>query len=380
MKKLITFTVISLLMSGCNNAPYAHIQQNDASTVLALSEQVSVQNLFKNHFKIGTSLSHDQISDSSTRELVKKHYNAVTAENAMKWEVIHPKANVYDFKVADKLTDFAQANNISVLGHTLIWHSQTPDWIFENSDGSQVSREVLLNRMEEHINTVAGRYKNRVSAWDVVNEALNEDGSYRQSQWFNIIGEDYIEQAFIMAAQAAPNAKLYYNDYNLFAPQKRQGVIKIVKNLQSKGIRIDGIGLQGHYGLDYPKLSDLQDSIQAYAELGVDVMITELDLTVLPTRNTGADISNTFQYSKELDPYPNGLPPVMAEKLAQRYEDIFSILNKHKSKISRVTFWGISDADSWKNNWPVQGRTDYPLLFDRNMKLKPFVTSLPKAE
>ena len=384
MKKMIFISVISaaviaLIMAGCSNPSQV------TATASPSYSQAGIHTGFKDNFMIGTALSASAILERnhSTLNLVKREFNAVTAENVMKWELIHPKPNVYDFKAPDKLVDFAEQNNLFLVGHTLVWHHQRPDWIFENRNGSKVSRETLLSRMEEHINTVAGRYQNRIDAWDVVNEALNDDGSLRESLWYKIIGEDYIEQAFIMAAKAAPNAKLYYNDYNLFEPAKRDGAIKLIKNLQAKGIKIDGIGLQGHYGLYYPDLNQLEDSIKAFTKLGIDIFISELDITVLPLpngENQGADISVDIKIEDKLNPYPRELPKVVKAKLAERYQEIFAVFNKYKSDISRVTFWGISDADTWRNDWPVKGRTDYPLLFDRTMNKKPFVDSLSLAK
>ena len=384
MKKIISASIISaaaisLTIIGCSNPSQV------IATPSLTDTQAGIHNDFKDKFMIGTALSADAILEKnhSTLNLVKREFNAVTAENVMKWELIHPKPNVYDFKAPDKLVDFAEQNNLFLIGHTLIWHHQRPDWIFENRNGSKTSRETLLKRMEEHINTVAGRYQNRIDAWDVVNEALNDDGTLRESSWYKIIGPDYIEHAFIMAAKAAPNAKLYYNDYNLFEPAKRDGAIKLIKNLQAKGIKIDGIGLQGHYGLYYPDLNQLEDSIKAFAKLGIDIFISELDITVLPLpngENQGADISVDIEIEDKLNPYPHQLPSVVQAKLAERYQEIFAVLNKHKNSINRVTFWGISDAHTWRNDWPVKGRTDYPLLFDRAMNKKAFVARLPTAK
>ena len=252
---------------------------------------------------------------------------------------------------------------------------------FQNKAGTDATRDELLSRMKEHINTVAGRYGEDIGAWDVVNEALNEDGSMRDSKWRQIIGDDFIAKAFEFSALAAPNSKLYYNDYNLFKPEKREGVIKLVKQLQAKGIRIDGIGIQGHYALDYPDLQQLEDSIVAFAALGVDVMLTELDVSVLPfpdEENQGADISLDIELQDKYNPYPNGLPNDVNEQLAQRYHEIFALLAKHKEKIGRVTFWGVHDGQTWRNGWPMSGRSDYPLFFDRNLTLKSFVADLPK--
>ena len=373
MKKMITVTILWLSLLGCKHSN--PLTADDRATGQGLHET------FAGHFMIGTALSEPQIlgADSSARKLVKKEFNAVTPENVMKWELIHPKPESYDFVAADALANYAAENNLFLLGHTLVWHAMTPKWVFEKKDGSAVSREVLLNYMQEHIRTVAGRYQGQVDAWDVVNEALNEDGSLRESPWYTIIGDDYIERAFTLAAQTAPNTALYYNDYNLFEPAKRAGAIKLIKRLQAKGIRVDGIGIQGHYGLDYPDLDEFEQSIIEFAALGIDVVISELDITVLPfpkKENQGADISMKVKLKAELNPYTKGLPAVIERQLGKRYEELFAVLNRHQDKISRVSFWGVCDANTWRNDWPVKGRTDYPLLFDRDMKKKPFASRL----
>lgn len=388
MKLLISLLAISLIVTACNIPTSSDSQYDGTNSFFKSSstaQEASIHANFSEHFMIGTAVSAKQISgsDRSTLNLVIKEFNAITPENVMKWELIHPKPNIYDFKAADELVNFAEQNDIFLVGHTLVWHQMTPDWIFKDETGENVSREVLLNRLEQHINAVAGRYKNRVDAWDVVNEALNDDGSLRESNWLKIIGDDYIELAFRMAAKAAPNAKLYYNDYSLANPKKRNGAIRLIKNLQSKGVKIDGIGLQGHYGLTWPSLHQLEDSIEAFAALGIDIFISELDISVLPRENgenQGADISINIEIEDKLNPYPRRLPPVIEAKLARRYYEIFAVLNKHRDSISRVSVWGLSDGNSWLNDWPVKGRTDYPLLFDRQMNKKSFVSSLHLAK
>jgi endo-1,4-beta-xylanase len=277
------------------------------------------------------------------------------------------------------LVEFCAANDIFLTGHTLVWHQQTPDWVFEDRDGNPASRELLLERLEEHINTVIGHFKGAVPSWDVVNEALNEDGSMRPTKWQQIIGDDFVEKAFEFAHKADPRAKLYYNDYNLYKPEKRAGVLRLVKSLQDKGIPVHGIGMQGHYGLTHPAdLTQIEDSILAFSGLG-DVMITELDMTVLPSpdkADEGADISIDLELKARYNPYTGGLPVGVQATQDQRFLDIFGIFLKHQDRISRVTFWGVNDAQSWRNDWPMRGRTDYPLLVDRNNTLKPVVYKL----
>jgi endo-1,4-beta-xylanase len=262
---------------------------------------------------------------------------------------------------------------MAVIGHSLIWHSQTPAWVFQDERGNPASRDVLLGRMREHIFTVVGRYKNRIKGWDVVNEALNEDGTLRPSLWLKIIGEDYLLKAYQFAHEADPKAELYYNDFSLENAPKRQGAIALIKRLQAGGIPLKAVGLQGHYKLNWPSDADLDATISAFASLGVNVNITELDIDVLPSASASvsADISRKSEPAASLNPYPDGLPDSVQGELATRYAALFSTFLRHRGEIGRVTFWGVTDGGSWLNNWPIQGRTSYPLLFDRAGKPKP---------
>ncbi|MFC4874369.1 endo-1,4-beta-xylanase [Negadavirga shengliensis] len=313
--------------------------------------------------------------------MIKTHFNSIVAENVMKSGPLQRREGEFDFSLADRFVEFGEDNEMHITGHTLIWHSQAPNWFFTDSQGNDVSREVLIQRMENHIKTVVGRYKGRVKGWDVVNEAILDDGSYRKSKFFEIIGEEFIPLAFQFAHEADTEAALYYNDYSMSNPGKRQGVISMVKKLQEEGLKIDGIGMQGHVGLDYPSLQEFERSIVAFSDLGVEVMVTELDITVLPSprANQGAEVSTNFTYQEKINPYKEGLPDSVSEALTERYLDFFKLFIKHQDKISRVTTWGVADHHSWKNNWPVRGRTDYPLLFDRNYQPKPMVSRLVEA-
>jgi endo-1,4-beta-xylanase len=227
--------------------------------------------------------------------------------------------------------------------------------------------------MKKHIFAVVGRYKGKIKGWDVVNEAIMENGELRDSPWRKIIGDDFMEKAFEWAHKADPDAELYYNDYNMFHKGKVERVVKLVKDMQAKGIKISGVGLQGHWGLDYPTLDELKAALDAFSQLGVKIMITELDMDILPSpsKYTGAEISTNFELRKELNPYPDVLPDSMQTVEANRYAEFFNIFNDYKDKISRVTFWGVNDTYSWRNNWPVRGRSAYPLLFDKNFNPKP---------
>jgi len=212
----------------------------------------------------------------------------------------------------------------------------------------------------------------------VVNEALDEDGKLRESPWKRIIGEDYLLKAYQFAHEADPQAELYYNDYSLENGPKRAGAIALIKKLQTQGVHITGIGLQGHYKMDWPEPQQVDETIETFSKLGVKVMITELDLDVLPpaTGSQAAEVSLNFALRAELNPYTNGLPDSVQQKLTQRYADLFAVFAKHHDRVSRVTFWGVTDRDSWLNNWPVKNRTAYPLLFNRDGRPKPAFTAV----
>jgi endo-1,4-beta-xylanase len=351
--------------------------------VVSCSQTPQLKEVYKDYFYIGTALNRNQIfgKDTSAADLITGQFNSITPENILKWYAVHPEPDRYDFEASDRMVALAQKNDMFVVGHTLVWHSQTPRWVFRDSSGSAVDRETLLKHMKNHIFTVAGRYKGQIHGWDVVNEAIEDDGSLRKSPWLNSIGEDYIQKAFEYAREADPDAELYYNDYSMYKPGKVKGVVKLVRSLQEKGVRVDGIGLQGHWGLGYPSLEELETSIVAYAELGAKVMITELDVSALPNPYDyrGADVAQNFELKKKLNPYPEGLPDSVQTRLAERYAELFALFIKHSDTISRITFWGVDDGHSWKNNFPVRGRTDYPLLFDRQCQPKPAFFAVIKA-
>ncbi|MBN1567826.1 MAG: endo-1,4-beta-xylanase [Acidobacteria bacterium] len=345
----------------------------------AVLAQNSLKDAFKNHFRIGAALNPAYFTetDAAGAALVKKHFNTITPENHMKWEMIHPRPDAgpagYNFENADKYVQFGEKNGMFIIGHCLVWHSQVPRSVFQDAEGKSIERAALLERMREHIHTVVGRYKGRVHGWDVVNEALNEDGTLRKSPWLNIIGEDYIARAFEYAHEADPQAELYYNDYNLEYEAKRNGAIELVKKLLQQGIKITAIGTQSHDKLDRPTAQQHDETLQAFKQLGVKVVVTELDVDLLPavTRQPTADVSMRARATAASNPYTAGLPDEMQKALAKRYAEIFAVFLKHKDVITRVTFWGVTDRDSWLNNFPAPGRTNYPLLFDRENNPKP---------
>ncbi len=357
---------VSLFLTGSN-----HVRTNN----------ITLRNALNSHFYIGTALNISQITgkDESAMQVVKDQFNAIVAENCMKSGMIQREEGNFDFEFADQFVDFGEQNDMFITGHTLIWHSQAPRWFFTDKEGNEVSKEVLTQRMRDHIFTVVGRYKGRVDTWDVVNEAINDDGSYRKSKFYQILGKDFIKLAFEFAHEADPEAQLYYNDYSMSNPGKRGGVVAMVKDLQSQGVKIDGIGMQGHIGLKHPSIDEFEKSIVAYADLGVKISITELDLSVLPSpwdQDGGADVASNFDYEKKMNPYSEGLPDDVNKEFSDRYVSFFRLFVNHAEKIDRVTLWGVNDGNSWKNGWPIRGRTDYPLLFDRNNAPKAVVNNI----
>jgi endo-1,4-beta-xylanase len=315
--------------------------------------------IYADHFEIGFAARQSFWLD----EPLLAHFNTVTPENMMKWEAIHPRLGVYTFGNADYLVKYAEDNGMNVVGHTLVWHSQTPDWVFTDENGNDLSREELLARMEDHIKTVVGRYKGRIKGWDVVNEAVEQNpvtGKWelRDSKWKQIIGDDFIEYAFKFAHEADPEAELYYNDYSATDPGKRDAIYNMVKGLLDKGIRVDGIGMQGHWDMGYPGPQQIKEAIELYSSLGVKVHITELDISV-------------FAWNDRSNPYRSGLPEEVSARLAERYTQVFRVFKEYSDVIDRVTLWGVKDNHSWKNNFPVSGRSDYPLLFDSRGQAKP---------
>lgn len=330
----------------------------------------SLKNVFKNDFAIGTALNNAQIEerDTASARLVPQQFNTVTPENIMKAEVLHPEWDRYNFDMADKLVAYAKKNNMTVNAHTLIWHSQLPPFVRRMKDADSV-RQYLTT----HIQTVASRYDGKVYSWDVVNEALNEDGTMRKSIFLDKLGDDFVTEAFRVAQKAAPNTKLYYNDYNIEQPKKRAGAIALIKKIQAAGVRIDGVGIQGHWHLNRVPYADIEQSIKEFAALGIDVMFTELDISVLPNPQNivGADVNQRAEYEAKSNPYTKGLPDSVQTALGNDYATLFSLFLKYKDNISRITFWGVNDGQSWLNGFPVRGRTNYPLLFDRQFQPKP---------
>jgi endo-1,4-beta-xylanase len=349
----------------------------------------TLKDVYKDAFLVGAAVNPSITSgrDKVSQDIVLKHFNAITPENVLKATSVNPQPGVYNFGPADDYVAFGEKNKMFIVGHTLVWHNQVPSWFFTNAAGKPNTKEEQIERLRSHIEAVAGRYAGRINGWDVVNEVIDNDGSYRNSNWVNAFGsgDTLVKYAFMFAAKYAPNTELYYNDFNAWRPSKRDAIVRMVKMLQKENIRIDGVGMQGHWGLNYPKNKYIEDAIDAYAACGVKVMITELDVDVLPLSKEGQIAGWAANADKQLqleefeiflDPYKNGLPDSIQDLLTKRYAELFSIFYKRRDKIARVTLWGIHDGASWKNGSPIPNRTNYPLLWDRQYKPKPALNAV----
>lgn len=348
-------------------------------SVSSSSVKNSIGDAYKDKFDIGTAMNLAQVhgEDQKSVKIIEDNFTAIVPENLMKSMFMQPEEGKFFFDDADKFVQFGLDHGKFITGHVLIWHSQAPDWFFVDKEGKDVSPEVLKQRMKTHIHTIVSRYKGKIKGWDVVNEAIMEDGSYRKSKFYEILGEEFIPLAFKYAHEADPNAELYYNDYNEWYEGKRGTVKKLIRDLKKRGLRIDAIGMQGHFQIDTPTLAEYEATIKDYIEEGVNVSVTELDLSPLPSPwGTSANIADTQEYQDRMNPYKGGLPKEMELKWNAYLVDFFKLLLKYENHVDRVTFWGVSDVDSWKNDFPIKGRTDYPLIFDRNYQPKPVVQEL----
>jgi endo-1,4-beta-xylanase len=349
-------------------------QATKLSAASKAAEQTGLKTAFKDNFLIGTALNvgHTKNENPRITALIRKEFSSITPENCMKWGVLRNAQGEWNWADTDAFVNFGSEHQLHMVGHTLVWHSQIQDEVFKNADGSYISKAALQKKMEQHISTLAGRYKGKLAAWDVVNEAVGDDNKMRESHWYNIMGEDFIYNAFALAHEVDNKAHLMYNDYNNEQPEKREATLAMLKRLQKRGAPIHGLGIQAHIGLQDPPIEEIEKSIIEYAKLGLRVHFTELDVDVLPSiwKLPVAEISTRFEYTPERDPYTKGLPQEVEDQLAKRYEDLFKVFIKHSDKIDRVTFWGVSDDSSWLNGFPIRGRTNYPLLFDRKQEPK----------
>lgn len=347
----------------------------------------TLRDAFADDFLVGTAIDYGELRDttSALHELIRSEFSAIVCENSMKASFTEPREGHFNFAGGDAVVNYAQRNGQVVTGHCLIWHSQCPAWMFgPDSTSRPVDREILIRRMRNHIYGVCRHYRGKVKGWDVVNEAIEGDGSWRKSEFYRILGDDFIGLAFQFAHEADPDAELYYNDYGLDSPRKREAVVRLIRSLKARGLRIDAVGMQSHLS-HWTNLDEYERSIEAFAAEGVKVMATELDVSVLPwpgsvnpelVEGPNADISTSFEYQERYNPYRDGLPDDVLSQQADFYRHLFAIYRRHADVITRVTFWGVHDGISWLNNFPVRGRTNYPLLFDRNLQRKPFVEEI----
>ncbi len=329
-------------------------------------ESKTLKNVYKDYFTMGVAVSPQSLKTDEAG-LITEQFASITPENAMKMGPIHPRENVYNWTGGDSIAAFAKRNNLKLRGHTLCWHNQTPRWFFTDSStvpAKQVTKEQLLQRLKEHITTVVSRYKGTIYAWDVVNEVISDkkDEYFRPSLFYQICGEEFVEKAFEYAHIADPNALLFYNDYNEISPVKREKIIKMVKGMQAKGIPIHGIGLQAHWALNEPSREELEKTLEDFSKLGLKIQITELDISVY-------DKEHDARERKSSD-YDTTFTPAIELRQQEVYKMCFELFRKYKQHISGITFWNISDRRSWLDNFPVRGRKDYPLLFDKNLKKK----------
>lgn len=341
------------------------VAQNSVSANNQTEGKKGLKDYYSNYFPIGVAVNMRSLSGEDSA-LIVREFTSITPENDMKIGPIHPAENQYNWKNADAIVAFAQRNNLKVRGHNLVWHyeSQTPKWIFKDKDGNQASKELVLQRLKDHITTVVSRYKGKLYAWDVANEVISDkpDEYLRPSEWYKICGEEYIAKAFQWAYEADPNAQLFYNDYNEISPVKREKIYKLVKSLKDAGVPIHGVGLQAHWAINEPGREQLDSTLKRFADLGLKIQITELDISVYTKEhdareNKPEDVNTAFTTEKE-------------NAQIEKYKMCFELFRKYKNVISGVTFWNISDKYSWLDNFPVKNRKDYPLLFDKDLKPK----------
>jgi endo-1,4-beta-xylanase len=356
MNKLTCFLVAIVILASFSQCKSGKISRSSTNTAKGLKDY------YKDYFVIGAAVTPRSLHGEDSA-LIVNQFNSLTAENAMKMGPIHPRENEYNWKDADSIVAFAKKHGLKMRGHNLCWHSQAPNWMFKNEKGDTVTKEVLLQRLKDHITQVAGRYKGSIYAWDVVNEAIDDRDSvfYRNSAWYKICGEEFISKAFEYAHAADPNAALFYNDYNTENPKKREKIYQMVKKMKEAGIPINGVGLQGHWSINNPSQEELEKSIQMFSSLGLQVQVTELDVSVYAGRQGGQLTQG--QRRDSVNPFT----PEMEQLQREKYKMAFEMFRKYRNKITGVTFWNVSDRSSWLDR---RGRKNYPLLFDTNRQPK----------
>ena len=357
--KKSAFLLLSVVvMSGCKN----NSENQEEAVVQEEKQEKGLKDYFSDYFIMGVAVAPNSIEGESA-ELIKREFESITPENVMKMGPIHPEKDRFFWEDADAIAEFAEENNLKMRGHALVWHQQTGGWIFEAEDGGKVNKEELLARMKTHIDSVVSRYKGTIYAWDVVNEAIADDSTQflRNSDWYEIAGEDFIIKAFEYARAADPDAKLFYNDYNAIIPEKRDRIYKLLKMLVDRDVPIDGVGIQGHWSIYGPSKEELREALDMYSSLGLEVQITELDVSLYPWEKEQRELR-----PDDVDEFT----PELEQQQIEAYDMFFRVFRDYKDVLTSVTFWNISDQYSWLDYYPVEGRKNYPLLFDEDMQRK----------
>ena len=358
MKKVILMTaLLCSAMLSFGQGPWGRSQMEDPT----------YKDTYKDYFTVGVAVNMMNVTDPDQMALIRKNFNSITAENDMKPVSLQPREGEWNWENADRIADFCRENGIPLRGHCLCWHSQFADWMFVDEKGNEVSKEVFYERLRTHIHAVVNRYKDVVYAWDVVNEAIADgDGRmnpwtkevpspYRQSRHFKLCGDEFIAKAFEFAREADPDALLFYNDYNAADPAKRDRIYDMVKKMKDAGVPIDGIGMQGHYNIYGPSMADVEAAIRKYSTIVDQIHFTELDVRI------NEEMGGFLRFSRgEAKPVPEHLKVVQEDQ----YADLFRIFRKYKDVVTNVTFWNLSDRDSWL------GQNNYPLPFDVEYKPK----------
>ncbi|KKK36303.1 1,4-beta-xylanase [Mesobacillus campisalis] len=376
-KPLITGLALALLLPAAGTGAAA------SNAPVSALEAAPLEERYKDSFNIGAAIEPHQLEGISG-EVLKRHYNSIVAENVMKPINIQPEEGKFNFEEADKIVKFARENDMDLRFHTLIWHSQVPDWFFLDKEGNKMvdetdpkkrekNKKLLLKRVETHVKTIVKRYKDDVDSWDVVNEVIDDYApngkGLRESPWYQITGTDYIKVAFETADRfVGKDAKLYINDYNTEVEVKRDHLYNLVKDLLDQGVPIDGVGHQAHIQLGWPSLQQMEDSFNKFASLGLDNQVTELDVSLYgwPPRPA----------------YPtyDAIPESEFDRQAERYDQIFELYERLGDKISSVTFWGIADNHTWLDDRAREFNNgvgkDAPFVFDINYNTKPAYWSI----
>ncbi|MDR2701854.1 MAG: endo-1,4-beta-xylanase [Spirochaetaceae bacterium] len=327
-----------------------------------------LKDAWKHTFRVGTAVGGAVLEHKEADEIITRHFSSITPENTLKFGPIHPEENRWDWKEMDSIAGYARQKGVVLRGHTLVWHNQTPSWLFRSGSGDEpVSKNQLFKRLEDHIAALTERYNDVVYAWDVLNEVIDVekgDNGFRLSSWYKIGGREIYEFAFKCMRQASPTAKLFYNDYNIEEGEKMEATVRFLSELLDSGIPVQGVGIQGHWYYNFPPEETLRTSIERYSALGLDVEFTEVDISAYE-----------FNDRRDKADYYTSIPEQILRQQAQRYKELFLIAANYPA-VKNITIWGIADNHTWLDNFPVAGRKNWPLLFDETYQAKEVVSTL----